>query len=134
MVTVLVVDDEPLILVLCERMLGLGKYAVFTAGSGEEALRYLQKNTVPIDLALLDVMMPGMNGVELAGWIQNAAPSTRVVLMTGFRPGEVGRLIKNAAWPVIWKPFRVDSFLQALKNALEDRPVEPLGPELPPEP
>ena len=134
MATVLVVDDEPLILGLCERMLRLGRYAVFTAGSGEEALPYLQKNTVPIDLALLDVMMPGMNGVELAGWIQNAAPSTRVVLMTGFRPREVGCLIKNAAWPVIWKPFRVESFLHAIENALQDRPVELLGPELPPEP
>jgi CheY-like chemotaxis protein len=64
MATILVVDDEPMLLRLCTTMLKRGAHRVLTAGGGKEALHLLETNS--IDLALLDVVMPEMNGVELA--------------------------------------------------------------------
>src|SRR5262249_26074318 len=65
MATILVVDDEPAVLTLWQRMLQSGGYGVVTASSGEAALSAACNDQHSIDLALLDVMMPGMNGVEL---------------------------------------------------------------------
>ena len=65
METILLVDDEPGVLRLCYQILNLDGYRVLQATSGEEALRLLQKNSEGLDLALLDVIMPGMAGDEL---------------------------------------------------------------------
>ena len=74
MATILLVDDEPIILQLCQNILKLGGHGVLPAGNGEEALHLLEKSTTPIDVALLDVMMPSMNGLELASRIQKTQP------------------------------------------------------------
>jgi two-component system cell cycle sensor histidine kinase/response regulator CckA len=72
--TILLVDDEPGVLRLCYQILNLDGYRVLQATSGEDALRQLQRNTGGLDLALLDVIMPGMNGIELAKRIQAIHP------------------------------------------------------------
>ena len=72
METILVVDDDPMVLATCQRILTLGGYAVLAAGSGADALRLARNAT--IDLALLDVMMPGMNGIELAHRLHETHP------------------------------------------------------------
>jgi two-component system response regulator YesN len=93
---------------------------VLSASSGEGALRLLEKTTAPIDLALLDVMMPGMNGIELASRIQNAHPGTKIVLMTGFGPEEINRITGPInPYKIIFKPFKTESLLRAIENALE---------------
>ena len=119
METILVVDDEPTVLTLCQRILNLGGYTVLPASGGEAALRVLGQNSEPpIDLALLDVMMPVMNGVELAHRIQKLRPGTKIVLMSGFGPKEIGAVVGQNPYRLIWKPFKTESLLQMIENAL----------------
>ena len=119
METILVVDDEPTVLNLCRRILELGGYSVVTATGGADALKRLDSGTSPIDLALLDVMMPIMNGIELARRIQAEKPKMPVVLMTGFGPQEIARVAgDNNPYRIIWKPFKTESLLRMIENAL----------------
>jgi two-component system cell cycle sensor histidine kinase/response regulator CckA len=117
--TILVVDDEPTVLNLCRRILQLGGYSVVSANNGNDALRVLQSNPNPIDLALLDVMMPGMNGIELATRIQGSKPEIPVVLMSGFGPQEIARVAGDIkSYRIIWKPFKTESLLRMIENAM----------------
>jgi len=123
METILVVDDEPTVLGLCQKMLRLGGYDVTAAATGEEALRLVQNSSADFDLALLDVMLPGMNGVDLASRIRVESPNTRIVLMTGYRPEEIASVLGNASYPIIWKPFKTESLLRMVENALGSSPT-----------
>jgi CheY-like chemotaxis protein len=118
METILVVDDEPVVLRLCQAILQRGGYAVLPATSGEEALRILHASATTIDLALLDVMMPGMNGIELATEIERTNQGTKVVLMSGYGPREIVRVVGVHPYRIIWKPFKTESLLQMIENAL----------------
>jgi CheY-like chemotaxis protein len=117
--TILVVDDEPTVVGLCRRMLERDGYRVLTADSGAGALQLLDSHAEAIDLALLDVMMPDMNGVELARRIEARRPGTPVVLMSGFTQQEITRVAGDIKpYRIIWKPFRTASFLRMIENAL----------------
>jgi CheY-like chemotaxis protein len=118
MSTILVVDDEPTILNLCQRMLQAGGYEVVQAASGEAALRVASDPQHSIDLALLDIMMPIMNGIELASRLQAAHPELPIVLMTGFTVREIERIVADHPYRIIWKPFKTDSLLRMIDNAL----------------
>jgi CheY-like chemotaxis protein len=116
--TILLVDDDATVLSLCKRILLHGGYAVTAAGSGMEALRLLQNSAEKIDLALLDVIMPGMNGIELAKHVLSTNPGIPIVLMTGYGPAEISRVISDNPYRIIWKPFRTESLLRMIENAL----------------
>ena len=119
METILVVDDESTILNLCQKILERGGYAVLRASNGGEALRLVQNNSL-IHLAILDVVMPEMNGVELAHQLHNATPTTKVVLMSGYGPEEITNVVgpKNS-YRIIWKPLASESLLHMIKNVLD---------------
>jgi len=117
--TILLVDDEPGVLRLCYQILNLDGYRVLQATSGEEALRLLQQNSEGLDLALLDVIMPGMNGIELAKRIQAIYPDTPIILMTGYGPHEIARVVgDNNPYRIIWKPFKADSLRRMIENVI----------------
>jgi CheY-like chemotaxis protein len=103
MATILVVDDEPAVLTLCQRMLQSGGYGVVTASSGEAALSLACSDRHTIDLALLDVMMPGINGIELATRLRTAHPELPIVLMTGYSIVEIKRIVGEHVYRIIWK-------------------------------
>jgi two-component system cell cycle sensor histidine kinase/response regulator CckA len=124
--TILVVDDEPMVLTLCQRILQMGGYSVLPAGSGEAALR-LSGPARSIDLALLDVMMPVMNGIELATRLRAAQPELPIVLMSGFGPKEIARVVGEHPYRIIWKPFKTDSLLRMIENALGQSADATLG-------
>ncbi len=118
--TILVVDDEPQMINLCKSILGMGGYDILPAGNGEEALRLLRDGTTGVQLALIDIMLPGMNGVELARRVQALRPGIKVVLMSGYGPAEVTKLAgESSNFQVIWKPFRADSLLRMIENVLK---------------
>lgn len=79
---ILVVDDEPELLALTAEVLQLNGYQVSVANNGEEALRVLEKQH--IDLMLSDVIMPQMNGYELASLVSERYPQVKVQLISGF--------------------------------------------------
>jgi CheY-like chemotaxis protein len=119
MATILVVDDEPIVLALCQRILTLGGYIVLPMSSPEEALKFFRTRQSPtIDLALLDVMMPGMNGIELANQIRSGNPTLKIVLMSGFGPREIARVVGDNPYGMIWKPFKTESLLRMIENVL----------------
>ena len=119
MSTILVVDDEPTVLSLCKRMLQVGGYEVLQASGGEAALRLAADAQNSIDLALLDVIMPVMNGIELAARLRAATPELPIVLMSGYSLREIDRIVGKHPYRIIWKPFKTESLLRMIENALE---------------
>jgi len=122
--TILVVDDDPTVLKLCANILTMGGYNIIESNGGDEALRVFQEARSEVQLALVDVMMPGINGVELCRRIESASPETKVVLMSGYDPGDVARLTgQERTLPIIWKPFRAESLLRMIENVLNAAPL-----------
>ena len=113
----LVVDDEAPVLKLVTRILATDNYEIASADSGEAALRVMQQSGFPgVDLLVTDLMMPGMNGRELAGVVRKTNPQVRVLYITGFADtlftgvNELG-----AAESFIEKPFGADGLLEATR-------------------
>jgi CheY-like chemotaxis protein len=121
--TILVVDDEPISLRFCCNVLNGSGYRALPASSGAEALEVLDREP-GVDLALVDVVMPGMNGVELLRRLETLPNRPRVALMSGYSPNEVERLIggEGSDYRIFWKPFDVPLFLKMIRNVL-DAPV-----------
>jgi CheY-like chemotaxis protein len=117
--TILVVDDEPMVIGLCRTILPLGGYNALFANNGDEALKLLNDRNAPIDLALLDVMMPRMNGVELADRILATHPTTKIVFMSEFSLKEIASVMGERSHRIIWKPFKTESLLRDLENTLK---------------
>ncbi len=78
---ILVVDDEPHMGSILRRILEAGGYRVTTASSGETAIELIRENRP--DVALLDLMMPGMDGREVCRRVRDIAPTTRIIYFTG---------------------------------------------------
>ena len=79
---ILIVDDEPQITTFLAFTFERAGYAVRTAGSGRKAIALCSAE--PFDIVLSDVIMPEMNGHQLAQWIAAHHPTTRTALMSGF--------------------------------------------------
>lgn len=82
--TVLAVDDDPSILDLINRTLSSSDYRLLLASSGEEALELTKKNDSNIDLLLTDVVMSGINGMELANILKAMLAKIKIIFMSGF--------------------------------------------------
>jgi DNA-binding response OmpR family regulator len=121
--TILVVDDESTALNFCVAALRQHGFHVFSASGGMQALPFFESGRPGIDLALLDVMMPGFNGVELAKRIQQLSPRTTIVLMSGYAAEEIKRLVGNdaAAYRSMWKPFTSDALVRMIRNVLASK-------------
>jgi PAS domain S-box-containing protein len=116
--TVLLVEDEPSLLVTATAMLEKLSYNVLTAATPDEALEQVNSGT-PVDLLLTDVVMPGMNGRDLAERIRQLRPGIRVLFMSGYAPDavlEAGALGTGVRY--IQKPFTVNAMAKSLRLAL----------------
>ncbi len=127
---ILAVDDEPVVLRMCDTVLRRGGYEVTLAKSGEEALRtFAKRDSGPFELALIDVVLPGISGVEVAKRIQEAQPELPIILMTGFGPQEISSIIGDRnPFRIIWKPFKTESLLQMIENAIASANSGPRKP------
>jgi len=116
---VLVVDDDEAIRSFATRVLTHGGYDVATAGDGSEALRLVDTQP-PFDLFVLDVMMPGMRGDELARRLHDRDPETRVLYFTGYADQFFAlRPILREHEAVLVKPVTVRTFLEAVSQRLQ---------------
>jgi CheY-like chemotaxis protein len=116
---VLVVDDEDHVRQITKRMLSYEGYLVIEARSGAEALTRLGEHP-EVSVALIDLVMPGMNGLDLASKLREAAPHCAIVLMTGF-PAEQARIARPPTnYPLLMKPFTSSQLVQQLRQVLED--------------
>jgi len=120
----LVVDDEPAIgRVLAEQLERLG-YKVTTATDPEEALEALTEDPTDFDLAITDLQMPRMDGVELAARLGALQPGLPVVLITGNRLSVHSNLLRAAGVrEVVDKPFQIRELGRAIRAALDSRPA-----------
>jgi putative nucleotidyltransferase with HDIG domain len=116
--TILTVDDEEMIRDLLVTALSREDYDCFQAGSAEEARAILLNNRV--ELAMLDIMMPGTSGVDLLKEIRNISPDTVVLMVTAISDMETAmRCIHLGADDYILKPFDIERVLLTIKNSLE---------------
>ncbi|TNF52976.1 response regulator [bacterium] len=79
---VLVVDDEPVVLKSCERILTSEGYSVKTASNGQDAIDILQKEDY--DLVITDLKMPEVDGIDLIKWVRGSKPQTGMIVITGY--------------------------------------------------
>jgi len=118
--TVLVVDDEESIRDSCRQILERAGYRVATAGEGNEALRSLQR-TAP-DLILLDLKMPGLDGVGFLRRIKDELPDLDVVVITGYSSVESAvECMRLGAYDYLPKPFDAESLRMVVGRAVEKR-------------
>jgi signal transduction histidine kinase/CheY-like chemotaxis protein len=116
--TILVVDDDPAVRDLTVRALETLNYRVVEAENGRAALEIILKQTMQIDLALIDVAMPGMNGRQLATRIRASDPELAVIFMTGYDnlSGTGDHLTEEI---LVKKPFNLASLAAAVERALD---------------
>jgi DNA-binding NtrC family response regulator len=117
---ILIVDDEREMLDLLAKVLEKNEYQVATAADGESALALLERE--PVDLAIFDVVMPGLNGMEALKAVKELNPTTVVLIMTAFGSiDQAVQAVKEGAYDYISKPFKIDEMLLTIEKALEER-------------
>jgi two-component system cell cycle sensor histidine kinase/response regulator CckA len=122
--TVLLVEDERSVRLVVERALRRGGMDVITASDGELALDAL--GDTPVDVLVSDVVMPGIDGVELAEAIRVRRPGLPVVLMSGYAEPPQRRALDHNGAVFLAKPFAADDLLDAVRAALATQPPERL--------
>ena len=118
--TVLVVEDEEIVRNLCIRFLERLGYTVLHASDGEDALAKANEHDGRIDLLMTDVVMPGMNGRELAGKLVAIHPETKVLLTSGYTEDVIvhhGVLDEGLAF--IGKPYSISDLAGKVREVLD---------------
>ncbi len=116
---ILIVDDEDIVLKSCLRILQKLDYEVETVYSGQTALDYLEKKKY--DIVVTDLMMPGMDGMQLLEEIKKRYPDVIVIIFTGFATVETARqALKAGAFDYIPKPFTPDELRTVISNAVKN--------------
>ncbi len=121
MQTILIVDDDKSIRYSLKRMLE-EKYSILTAQNGEEALDRAKKS--PPDLIIMDIKMPGRNGIEVLKEIRSIDPKSLVIIMTAYGTTETAiEAMKYGAFDYILKPFPIPQMKGLVEKALALRKV-----------
>ena len=116
--TILLVDDEDLLLRMGETILSSYGYHVLTANSGPKALECFAQGAPPVDLLLTDLVMPLMSGRELVEQVRRISPTTRILCTSGYVwPGS-----KQEKASFLQKPFTTQELLMKVKHALDATP------------
>ncbi|MEQ9568816.1 MAG: response regulator, partial [Longimicrobiales bacterium] len=116
--TILLADDEEIVRRAGTRLLEALDYAVIEAGDGEAALEAWESHRDEVDLVILDVTMPRMDGREALVRLRERAPDLKVLLTSGFQPEDV---LSEGAVPdgFVAKPFRLKQVREQLEAVLE---------------
>ena len=118
--TVLLVDDEDMIIDVGTRMLKKLGYQVFIARDGKEAIEIFKKHPQEIDLVVLDMIMPKMGGGETYDRIKKIKPDVKVLLSSGFSiNGQASEILNRGCNGFIQKPFNLQNLSQNLRAILE---------------
>jgi len=115
---ILIVDDEAVARTTLAEVLRLEGYDVQVAASGEEALRLVERQ--PFDLMVVDLKMPGMDGIQLTEAVQNRAPDTVIILLTAFATLETAiEAIRRGAHDYLLKPCPIPQILESVRKGLD---------------
>ena len=121
-VTILIVDDDSFICEMVREHLILQGYRVITACSGDEALQK-SAETERVDILLTDIMMPRMNGIELAKKFASLLPGVKILFMSGYLSDPVrDEELPLEKYPVLEKPFSLDRLKSEFARVLANQP------------
>lgn len=131
-INILVVDDEPVILNSCERVLKEEGFSVRGALSGREAMRLMEEGD-SYDLAYVDLKMPEMDGISLIAWIRKTKPSTGIVVITAYPSQQtIQEALDLGCFDYLPKPFTpamlTDVAQMALKRIKKPSPGKRFSP------
>ncbi|MEW6442209.1 MAG: response regulator [bacterium] len=124
--SVLLVDDEVEFLDVLVKRLRKRKLKILSANTGEEALRLVREQ--PVDVTVLDVKMPGMDGITVLREIKKINPSIEVVMLTGHANVEVAiEGMELGAFDYLMKPVDIDELLFKLQDAYKKKRFQEKG-------
>ncbi|OYV67047.1 MAG: hypothetical protein B7Z72_10265 [Gemmatimonadetes bacterium 21-71-4] len=122
--TILIAEDSEGVLTLARRILRDAGYEVLTARDGVEALEVARHHAGDIDLLLTDVMMPRMNGGELARAFAAERPGAVIAIMSGYMDEDaLRRTLDDPDAPILQKPFSAASLLERVGSLLVRAPA-----------
>ncbi len=117
------IDDEPIIHDVLGQLLESEGFQVEISASGEEALKKFEEQK--FDLTLLDLLMPGMDGLEVLKQVRKIDPEALVIIITAYASVESAlTAIRMGAYDYIQKPFKNDELLMTIRRALEHRRLQ----------
>lgn len=120
MTTILVIEDEDAVREMLKTTLERDGFRVLVAGGGNEALTLCEAASVPIDVLLTDIVMPGTSGTDLAGYLAVRYPKMRVVRMSGFTEAMLGESgLRRDDSLFLQKPFSREQMLVTIREALD---------------
>ena len=118
--TILLVDDDDSVRDLGEETLQMFGYAVISAPDGESAMQIYREGKDRIDLVILDLIMPGMGGMQCLQRLLEMNPQAKVVIASGYSvKGETERAAKSGAKAFINKPYNVQQMLKVVREVLD---------------
>ncbi len=124
--TILLVDDDEMLLDVNSNMLEALGYTIIAARSGEEAVAILREHQDRIDIVILDMIMPGMGGEDTFLWMKRINPRIKVLLSSGYSlQGQAERIIRQGCNAFIQKPFNLPELSKKIREVLDsDRSTE----------
>lgn len=124
-IRILIVDDEPDMLWTLSQSLGYAGYAVTQALNAHEALNYVRQGSFA--LALIDVKLPDMDGLQLATMVKAIAPNLAIILISGYyyvEDSEIAREVnQNVATSFLSKPFSLQEIRNTIQRVLATNPA-----------
>jgi signal transduction histidine kinase/ActR/RegA family two-component response regulator len=125
--TILMVDDENMVLHPGVEMIKRLGYKVLSAQNGQEALEIFKRHKEAIDLIILDMIMPGMSGSETYNQIKNIHPDVKVLLSSGYSiSGEATEILNRGCNGFIQKPFAINHISCKIREILDKDNLNPL--------
>ena len=119
--TILLVDDEAAVRDMATAMLSKKGYRVWSANDGSEALSIYSRQPERIDLVILDLIMPGMDGMRCLDQLKAIDPAVRVLVCSGYAEGAPDdRCIQAGARAFLSKPYQLHTLLKAVRQVLDD--------------
>ncbi|MBW1780989.1 MAG: PAS domain S-box protein [Deltaproteobacteria bacterium] len=120
--TVLLVDDEDIVIEVAEQLLEQLGYKVLTARSGKEAVEICEGNMEQIDIVVLDMIMPDMNGGDAYERMKEMNPKVKVLLSSGYSiNGHATEILDRGCNGFIQKPFKIEELSQQLRKILDEK-------------
>src|SRR5437762_5073537 len=117
---ILVIDDEEIMREILETLLTRAGYDVRLACSGEEGLELAR--SAPFDAAIVDIMMPGLDGIATLDELKRIDEDLNVIIITAYASVESAiAAMKTGAFDYVTKPFKNDEVLVVVRNAMERR-------------
>ncbi len=115
---ILLVEDEMVVREVTRQVLQHAGYSVLESGGPREALHLADKHQGRIDLLLTDVVMPEMNGADLARRLQTLQPGLKTVFMSGYAQSDIAQSLSRMPALHLQKPFTVEGLLSRIHEAL----------------